>query len=63
MHVNGLAQNLFSKNTNNTHADHILTVFYCAFQRAAFLPQTWDVQYRTFHAYALNEARLYEEKV
>jgi len=38
-------------------------VFYCAFNRSAFLPQTWDVAQRTFHAYALNEARLYEEKV
>lgn len=63
LHVKGLTQNLFSKNTENTHADHILKVFYCAFQRAAFLTQTWDVQHRTFHAYALNEARLYEEKV
>lgn len=58
LQVKGLAQNLFSAD-----ADHLLKVFYCAFQRTAFLPQTWDVQHRTFHAYALNEARLYEEKV
>ncbi|MDZ7921963.1 Eco57I restriction-modification methylase domain-containing protein [Rhodoferax sp.] len=33
------------------------------FHRGAFLPQSWDDSGRTFHAYALNEARLYEEKV
>ncbi len=42
---------------------HALKLFYLFFQRSAFLPQDWDVADRTFHAYALNEARLYEEKV
>ena len=54
--VKGVEQSLFSDN-----ADHVLKVFYCIFNRSAFLPQTWDA--RTFHAYALNEARLYEERV
>jgi len=40
-----------------------LRLFYLFFQRSAFLPQSWDSAGRTFHAYALNEARLYEEKV
>ena len=43
-----------------------LKLFYLFFQRSAFLPQEWDIETataRTFHAYALNEARLYEEKV
>lgn len=40
-----------------------LKLFYLFFQRSAFLPQEWDAADRTFHAYALNEARLYEEKV
>ena len=42
---------------------HALKLFYLFFQRNAFLPQDWDAADRTFHAYALNEARLYEEKV
>ncbi|MHB1249425.1 MAG: hypothetical protein ACYCZL_08540, partial [Polaromonas sp.] len=42
---------------------HALRLFYLFFQREAFLPQGWDNAGRTFHAYALNEARLYEEKV
>lgn len=42
---------------------HALKLFYLFFQRSAFLPQDWDAADRTFHAYALNEARLYEEKV
>ena len=40
-----------------------LKLFYLFFQRNAFLSQEWDSADRTFHAYALNEARLYEEKV
>lgn len=44
-------------------AGHDLRVFYLLFHRAAFLPQPWDAQARTFHAYARNEARVYEEKV
>lgn len=43
--------------------DHALRLFVLFFQRDAFLPQSWDSTERTFHAYALNEARLYEEKV
>ena len=43
--------------------NHALRLFYLFFQRAAFLPQAWDNAGRSFHAYALNEARLYEEKV
>jgi len=42
---------------------HALRLFFLFFHRDAFLPQTWDNTGRTFHAYALNEARLYEEKV
>ena len=42
---------------------HALRLFYLFFQREAFLPQSWDSAGRSFHAYALNEARLYEEKV
>jgi len=45
-------------------ADHALRMFFLFFHRAAFLPQSWDApSERTFHAYALREARLYEEKV
>ncbi|OLP04975.1 Eco57I restriction-modification methylase domain-containing protein [Rhodoferax antarcticus] len=43
--------------------DHALKLFHLFFSRAAFLPQDWDNAGRSFHAYALNEARLYEEKV
>ena len=43
--------------------DHALKLFFLFFHRGAFLPQSWDSAERTFHAYALNEARLYEEKV
>lgn len=43
--------------------DHVLRLFLLFFQRNAFLPQSWDSTERSFHAYALNEARLYEEKV
>ncbi|HSV70876.1 MAG TPA: hypothetical protein VLI72_12255 [Methylibium sp.] len=42
---------------------HGLKLFFLFFNRAAFLSQTWDSAQRSFHAYALNEARLYEEKV
>ncbi len=45
---------------------HALKLFFMFFHRGAFLPQSWDTSAgveRTFHAYALNEARLYEEKV
>jgi hypothetical protein len=42
---------------------HALRVFFLLFHRSAFLPQTWDPQARSLHAYARNEARVYEEKV
>jgi hypothetical protein len=42
---------------------HALRLFYLFFSRSAFVPQDWDEAGRSFHAYALNEARLYEEKV
>jgi len=42
---------------------HALRLFYLLFNRDAFLRQSWDSTNRSFHAYALNEARLYEEKV
>lgn len=45
-------------------ADHALRMFFLFFHRQAFLPQIWDAPLeRSFHAYALREARLYEEKV
>ena len=44
-------------------AMHALKLFHLFFHRDAFLPQAWDSSGRSFHAYALNEARLYEEKV
>ncbi len=40
-----------------------LKLFLLLFGRAAFLPQPWDEAGRTFHAFALNESRVYEEKV
>ena len=42
---------------------HGLRLFFLLFNRAAFLTQTWDSAARSFHAYARNEARAYEEKV
>lgn len=42
---------------------HGIKIFLCMFQRAAFLAQDRDVERRTFHEYALAEARQYEEKV
>jgi len=42
---------------------HGLRIFLCMFHRAAFLTQIWDTERRTFHEYALAEARQYEEKV
>ena len=44
-------------------AAHALRLFWLMFHRGAFLPQGWDIAGRTLHAFALNEARLYEEKV
>jgi hypothetical protein len=42
---------------------HALMIFRCLFQQAAFLKQGWDERGRTFHEFALEEARHYEEKV
>ncbi len=42
---------------------HALRLFHLFFSRDAFLPQPWDAAGRTRHQHALNEARLYEEKV
>ena len=44
-------------------ASHGLKLFCLLFNRAAFLPQSWDAERRSLHAYARNEARLYEERV
>lgn len=44
-------------------ARHGLKLLYCLFQRNAFLTQAWDTERRTFHEYALAEARRYEEQV
>lgn len=56
--VPGTGQNLFGAD-----ARHGLKLFFCLFHLGAFLRQTWDKEARTFHEYAFNEARLYEEKV
>ena len=42
---------------------HALKLFYLFFQQSAFLPQEWDSAGRSFHAFALKEARAYEERV
>jgi len=49
--------------TDDIDPAHALRLFYLFFSRQAFLPQSWDSTARSFHAYALNEARLYEERV
>jgi hypothetical protein len=51
------------RDPDDAQPQHALKLFYLFFGRAAFLPQDWDSTQRTLHAYALNEARLYEEKV
>ena len=56
--VPGTGQNLF-----DVEARHGIKLFFCLFHLGAFLRQTWDKEQRTFHEYAFNEARLYEEKV
>ena len=44
--------------------DHALRLFFLLFNRAAFLRQEgWDSGERSFHAFALDESRRYEEKV
>jgi len=43
--------------------EHGLKLLFLLFNRAAFLTQPWDDEGRSFHAFALAEARLYEEKV
>jgi hypothetical protein len=44
-------------------AVHGLKLFFCLFRREAFQIQPWDSERRTFHEYALAEARRYEERV
>lgn len=56
--VPGTEQDLFG-----VDPQHGIKLFFCLFQRSAFLRQDWDKENRTFHEYALNEARRYEEKV
>ncbi len=56
--VPGTGQDLF-----DVDAQHGIKLFFCLFHRGAFLRQSWDKDARTFHEYAFNEARLYEEKV
>jgi hypothetical protein len=48
---------------DTTEPEHTLRLFFLLFNRNAFLGQAWDTANRSFHAYALNEARLYEEAV
>ena len=43
--------------------EHYLRVFYLLFRRLSFLPQPDDPEGRSFHAMALAESRLWEEKV
>ena len=42
---------------------HVLKAFYCLFHRSAFLPQAWDPEGRTYHQYALQDSRRFEERV
>jgi len=57
--VPGIEQNLLGADSR-----HGIKLFFCLFHHGAFMPQTaWDKEGRTFHEYAFNEARLYEEKV
>jgi hypothetical protein len=56
--VPGTGQNLF-----DIEAKHGIKLFFCLFHLGAFMRQTWDKEGRTFHEYAFNEARLYEETV
>ena len=42
---------------------HGLKLLFLMFHRDAFLPQAWDSAARSLHAYARNEARVYEERV
>ncbi|MDD5175629.1 MAG: Eco57I restriction-modification methylase domain-containing protein [Sterolibacterium sp.] len=56
--VPGTGMDLF-----DVDARHGIKLFFCLFHLGAFLRQTWDKEDRTFHEYAFNEARLYEEKV
>lgn len=58
MGVRGAEHDLFGLERH-----HGIKLFFCLFQRDAFLRQIWDKEDRTFHEYAFNEARLYEERV
>jgi len=44
-------------------ADHLIKLFFQLFRRDAFIQQPWDSEGRTFHEYALADARLYEDRV
>ena len=57
--VPGLQADIF----DGGDSSHGLRLFLCMFHRAAFLTQIWDEDRRTFHEYALAEARQYEETV
>ena len=56
--VPGTGRSLF-----DVDARHGIKLFFCLFHLGAFLRQTWDKEDRSFHEFAFNEARLYEEKV
>lgn len=56
--VSGIQQDL-----DSVAPAHAIKLFFVFFHRNAFLPQSWDTALRSLHAYALNEARLYEELV
>lgn len=49
--------------TDGMDGRHLLKLFICFFDHSAFLRQDWDTEQRTFHEFALAEARHYEEKV
>ena len=59
--MEGLTSDMFSPESQSTA--HYLKVFYLLFSRSSFLPTKDDAQGLTFHAIALNESRLWEERV
>lgn len=56
--VPGIQGDIFEGNASDG-----IKLFLCMFHRAAFLSQSWEVERRTFHEYALAETRQYEERV
>lgn len=48
---------------DGVNARHVLKLFFAFFHQNAFLRQPWDGEGRTFHQFALTEARHYEERV